>query len=333
MRPSRGSVFTILCWAVLAILPLVLGDWNAGLLAQYVTYGIFALSLGLLWGTAGILCFGQAIFFGLGAYCMALVTLGKLPLLGDSQWTGFALALVLPMLAAGLLGWLLFQGRALAGAHLGIVTLCAAVVAEIAARRWNFIGGFNGLFGVPAPSAPFTGEMLGGVGTAYWVLGAALLVYLLSLAITRSPLGTVLSAIRNDENRTAHFGYDVRRHKIFVFAVSGAIAGLAGGLFALQFGFVSPTLVGFALSTEVLIWVAVGGRGVLMAAFLGAILVRSVENVMSATLAEYWLLALGLLFVATVVLAPQGLLAPFLRLPLPARLRRHPERGAPKQTT
>lgn len=321
MRLSRGALLTAACWAVLFALPLLLGDWNTGLLAQYATYGLFGLSLGLIWGGAGILSFGQAIFFGLGAYSMALVTLGKLPWLGDSQWMGFALAIVMPTLVAAMLGWMMFQGRALAGAHLGIVTLCASVVAEIAARRWNFIGGFNGLFGIPPLVSPFTGDMLSGMATGYVVLSAGLAVYVLSLVITRSPLGTVLAAIRNDESRTTHFGFDVRRHKIFVFALSGAIAGLAGAFFAVQFGFVSPTLVGFALSTEVLIWVAVGGRSSLMAAFLGAILVRSIENVMSATLEEYWLLALGIMFVATVVVAPQGLLGNLLRLGSPSRLR------------
>lgn len=319
MRLARGSLLTVLLWGLLFALPLVLGDWNAALFAQYVTYGIFALSLALIWGGAGILSFGQAIFFGIGAYSMALVTLGKLPFLGDSQWTGLLVALVLPTLAAAALGWILFQGRALAGAHLGIVTLCGAVVAEIAARRWDFIGGFNGLFGIPPMAAP-SGDMLSGFATSYVVLVAALAAYLVALAVMRSPLGTVLAAIRNDENRTAHFGFDVRRHKIFVFALSGGLAGLSGALFALQFGFVSPTLVGFGLSTEALIWVAVGGRSVLMAAFLGALIVRWVESVLSATLDQYWLLALGVVFVATVVFAPQGLLGNVLHLPSPRRL-------------
>lgn len=326
MGSRRGTILTLLAWAVLFALPLILGDWDAALFAQYVTYGIFALSLALIWGGAGILCFGQAIFFGIGAYSMALVTLGKLPWLGESQWTGLLLALVLPTLAAAVLGWILFQGRALAGAHLGIVTLCGAVVAEIAARRWEFIGGFNGLFGIPPMT--FGGDMLSGLATSYVVLVAALLAYLVALAVMRSPLGTVLSAIRNDEKRTAHFGYDVRRHKIFVFALSGALAGLAGALFTLQFGFVSPTLLGFGLSTEVLIWVAVGGRATLMAAFLGAVIVRSGESVLSSALDQYWLLALGIVFIATVVFAPQGLLGTLLRLPPPRRLARATPRAA-----
>lgn len=316
-----GLGLTILAWIGLAAAPVVLDDWNIGLLTQYVTYGIFALSLGLIWGQAGILCFGQAIFFGIGAYSMALVTLGKLPWLGDSQWTGLALAVLLPMLVAAVLGWILFQGRALSGAHLAIVTLCAAVVCEIAARRWEFIGGFNGLFNVPPLSAP-NGDPLSTNATYFFVGVAALLTYLLSLWIGRSPLGTVLAAIRNDERRTLHFGYDVRLHKIFVFTVSGAMAGFAGGLFTTQFGFVSPPLVGFALSTEVLIWVAVGGRSVLMGAFLGALAVRATENAMSSSLDQYWLIALGALFIIVVVVLPQGLFGKLLALAPPRRLGR-----------
>jgi urea transport system permease protein len=325
MKNRLGSGFTIAVCAALAIAPFVLDEWNVGLLAQYVTYGILALSLGLIWGQAGILCFGQSIFFGIGAYSMALVTLGKLPMLGSSQWVGLALAILLPMVVAAILGWIMFHGRALSGAHLAIVTLCAAVVCEIAARRWEFIGGFNGMFGVPPLVSPFDGEPLSTNVTYFIVSFAALLVYLLSLWISRSPLGTVLAAIRNHERRTLHFGYDVSLHKIFVFTISGAIAGLAGGLFTTQFGFVSPPLVGFALSTEVLIWVAVGGRTVLMAAFLGALTVRMTENLMSASLDEYWLIALGTLFVIVVVVLPQGVFARLLTLVPPRRLRRDPE--------
>lgn len=329
MTRRTGLFLTVAAWIALALAPLVLDDWNVGLLTQYVIYGVFALSLGLIWGQAGILCFGQAIFFGIGAYAMALVTLGKLPWLGDSQWTGLALAVVLPMLTAALFGWVMFQGRALSGAHLAIVTLCAAVVCEIAARRWDFIGGFNGLFGVPPLVSPVDGEPLSTNATYFFVAAAALAVYLLCLWIGRSPLGTVLAAIRNDERRTLHFGYDVRLHKIFVFTVAGAIAGFAGGLFTTQFGFVSPPLVGFALSTEVLIWVAVGGRGVLMGAFLGALAVRATENAMSARLDQYWLMALGVLFVVVVVVSPQGLFGRLLALAPPRRLRRETHGAAP----
>lgn len=329
MNSRLGAVLTIGVCVALALAPLALDEWNIGLLAQYVTYGILALSLGLIWGQAGILCFGQSIFFGIGAYSMALVTLGKLPMLGDSQWTGLAIAIVLPMVVAAVLGWVMFYGKALSGAHLAIVTLCAAVVCEIAARRWEFIGGFNGMFGVPPLVSPIDGEPLSTNATYFFIGFVALMVYFLSLWISRSPLGTVLAAIRNHERRTLHFGYNVSLHKIFVFTVSGAIAGLAGGLFTTQFGFVSPPLVGFALSTEVLIWVAVGGRTVLMGAFLGALTVRGAENMMSASLDEYWLIALGALFVIVVVVLPQGLFARLVALNPPRRLRQDEQSRVP----
>jgi urea transport system permease protein len=313
---------TALVWACLLLAPLVFDDWRMSQFAQLLTYGLFALSLAFIWGQAGILCFGQSIFFGVGAYAMALVTLGKFPVVGDSQWTGMLLGAAAASAAAALLGLFLFGGRGLSGAHFAIVTLCASVIAEVAARRWDFIGGFNGLLGVPPLVWPLerADNYLSSTETYLLVLGLTGLCYLLLLWLTRSAYGTLLAAIRSNENRTRFFGYNVFSAKLFAFIVSGGVAGLAGALFTAQFGFVSPPLLGFALSTEVLIWVAVGGRGVLMGALLGAILVRSVENTLSDSLGEYWLLAMGLLFVVIVVFAPQGLFGNLLRLPPPRRL-------------
>lgn len=318
-----GLHLSLAVWVSLGLTPLLLDDWGASQMAQYLTYGVFAMSLAFIWGQAGILCFGQAMFFGIGAYIMGLVTLGKLPTVGTSQWTGMLLATLGAGLAGNLLGRALFLGRGLSGAFFAIVTLSAAVILEIVAQHWRFIGGFNGLLGVPPLIAPWRDgaeAALTGFETYYFVLSATVLVYLIVLLLARSPLGTVLSAIRQNAQRLTYFGCDVTRYKIFAFTVSGAVAGFAGALFSAQFGFVSPALIGFGLSTEVLIWTAVGGRGVLLAALLGAVLVRSVESALSSVLGNYWLLALGLLFVATVVLAPSGLFGRLLRLPLPRRL-------------
>lgn len=313
---------TWIVWLALLGAPLLLDEWRVSQLAQLLTYGIFALSLAFIWGQAGILCFGQAIFFGIGAYVMALVTLGMVPFIGVNQWTGLLLAVVGSGLAGFVLGLFLFSGRGLSGAHFAIVTLCASFIAEVAARRWDFIGGFNGLLGVPPLAWPFERQdpFLSSVEIYFLVFAFAGLSYLLLLWLSRSAFGTLLAAIRSNENRTRFFGYDVFSAKIFAFTISAAVAGLAGALFTAQFGFVSPPLLGFALSTEVLIWVAVGGRGVLLGALLGAVLVRSVENALSDQLGEYWLLAMGLLFVAVVVFAPAGLFGKLLRLSIPARL-------------
>lgn len=309
-------------WLALLAAPLLLDEWRVSQLAQLLTYGIFALSLAFIWGQAGILCFGQAVFFGVGAYVMALITLGMVPPLGTSQWTGLLLSVAAAGLAGVLAGLFLLRGRGLSGAHLAIVTLCAAFIAEVAARRWDFIGGFNGLLGVPPLVWPFerADPILSSVETYLLILALAALSYVLLLFLTRSPFGTLLAAIGSNENRTRFFGYDVFSAKLVAFTISAMIAGLAGALFTAQFGFVSPPLLGVALSTEVLIWVAVGGRGVLLGAMLGAILVRSVENSLSDSLGEYWLLTMGLLFVAVVVFAPSGLFGKLLRLPIPARL-------------
>jgi len=331
LRFMSGGRLTMGIWVMLALAPLLADEWSVSQLGQYLTYGILAMSLSFIWGQAGILCFGQAIFFGLGAYLMGLTTLDKLTWLGGSQLAGLALATVGPALAAYVLGKMLFVGRGLSGAFFAIVTLCAAVIVEIVAQHTEFIGGFDGLLGVPPLMSTWRAgdDMMSTNEVFYVVLGSALVIYLLLLFIQRSPFGAVLAAIRNNEERTASFGYRTVEYKVAAFTLSGAVAGYAGALFTAQFGFVSPAIIGTALSTEVLIWVAVGGRAVLMAAFLGVVLVRSVESVLSATLGPYWLLLLGLLFILTVVAMPDGLFGRLLRLSLPRSWREPRRREAP----
>lgn len=325
-RASRATRVTLILWTALTLAPAVLGEWSLTQLAQYMAYGIFAMGLAFIWGQAGILSFGQAIFFGTGGYCMGLVTLDRLPMLGDSTAVGLILALVVPAIVAYILGQLLFLGRGLSGAYFAIVTLCAAVVVQTLAEQWKFIGGFDGLLGIPPFAAPWRAggnAYLSAGETYYLMLAAAALVFVGLSWVVRSPIGTVLAAIRDDDRRTAFFGYDVVRFKVWAFVASAVISGAAGALFVKQFGFASPSLIGFGLSTEVLIWVAVGGHQVLMSAFLGALVVRWVEGVLSERLGDYWLLALGVLFVATVVLMPYGLFGQILALPLPRHLRGH----------
>jgi branched-chain amino acid transport system permease protein/urea transport system permease protein len=319
--PRHAPIVAV--WLLLALLPFVLSEWKVMQLSQLVSYGIFAMSLAFVWGQAGLLCFGQAIFFGIGAYTMAVLTKGMVPGVPSGTGIGLLAAVLLPGLAGLLAGLLMFRGRGLSGAYFAIVTLAAAVIAERAASHSGFLGGFNGLMNVPPLTYTLRGEsveLLDAIPVYYALLVAAALVYGLLLWTERSPLGTILRAVRDNETRTGSFGFDVSLYKTFSLAMSASVAGFAGGLFATQFGFVSPALIGAALSTEVLIWTAVGGREVLLADFLGALLVRSVEGALSDRLGYYWLLALGALFVATVVFFPAGLLGRLLALPLPRRL-------------
>jgi urea ABC transporter permease protein UrtC len=314
--PSRRAPETVLAcvvWGGFALAPLVLSDWLVSQFAQYFTYGIFAVSLALIWGQCGLLCFGQAVFFGLGAYAMSVVTLGMVPGLEDapSSYLGLVFAVLLPAAVANLLGRFLFYGRGLRGAYFGIVTLAIGVVAERLAVNWDYIGGLNGLMNVP----PMRFDLLGAgaglwepVPLYYFTLAVAALVYAALQALVGSRYGTVLRAIREDQERTEFHGYDTADYKLTAFTLGAAVAGLAGAFFVTQFSFASPPLIGFGLSTEALIWVAVGGREMLLAAFLGAFLVRVVENALSETLGEYWLLALGVLFILSVVLFPRGVI-------------------------
>ncbi len=312
LRDRRLGV-DLLIWGGLALLPLFVGGWQVGQITQYLTYGIFAMSLALIWGQCGLLSFGHAVFFGLGAYAMSLSTLGMLP--GLEGWTssylGLVLAIFLPAVFANLLGRFLFYGRGLQGAQLAIVMLAVAVVAERLMARWSYAGGMNGLMSVPPVDLGLFGasfELYDPLPLFYFTLAAAIVVYALLETLVRSRRGVVLRALGVDEPRTAFLGHNTRALKLSVFTLSAAVAGFAGALFVSQFGFVSPPLIGFGLSTEVLIWVALGGRTALLTAFLGAIVVRLAENALADVLGAAWLLGLGLLVVLCVIFLPRGLL-------------------------
>jgi len=318
-RPERrieeGAGLLVL--AVLVALPFAVEEWLIAEIAIYFAYALFAGSLAFVWGHCGLLSLGQAVFFGTGAYAMSFVTLGMVAGAEGivSTWVGFAAAIAVPALLANLIGRFLFLAGGLQGAFFGIVTLAIAFIVERLAINWDYAGGLNGLMNVP----PINTGLNGGGAEVY----DALPVYYVNLAVLaagvlvltlliRSRFGLVLKAIRGHETRTRSFGYDTARHKVSAFTIGAGVAGLAGALFVTQFGFVSPPLIGFGLSAEVLIWVAVGGRGKLLAACLGAILVRTAEAQFSSMLGDYWLVVLGAVFVVVVMYLPHGLVGEIL---------------------
>jgi urea transport system permease protein len=305
--------------ALALVLPLVLPTWQLAEFARYFCYMLLAASLAWVWGHCGLLCLGQGVFFGIGAYAMSVVTLGKVPgaaLLPEvlTFWLGLGAGVLLAALAAAALGALLFSARGLTGAFFGIVTLAVAFIAERVAINWDWLGGLNGLMGVPSlrPGVPGNEELTDERAVYYLLLAVLALAVALLMRAARSRRGRALLAIRNHEVRAQALGIDVAREKTRAFALGGAVAGLAGALFVTQFNFASPPLIGFAVSAEVLIWVAVGGRNSLVAACLGALLVRLAESWLSQTLGPYWLLALGALFILTVVAMPRGVVGELL---------------------
>lgn len=300
------TISTAGVWGILCLLPLVIDDFTLSQLSIYYCYGLLAMSLALIWGQVGLLCLGQAIFFGLGAYSMSLTTLDMVP--GISQmttWVGLLAAIILPMLLAYAVSLLLFNGNKLDGAFLGLVTLALAVVAERFFEHWRYAGGANGLFNIPPLT--FGEDYLSEKAVYYVTLAVAVVVAIGLYKLRYSTFGTLLKAVRENESRTNHLGVNTIRIKTLTFVLAAGIAGLAGALFVTQFYFVSPNLVGFSLSTEVLIWVAVGGRFSFTAAFLGAITVRLMENYLGDAFGHYWQLMLGLIFIVIVLFFPKGI--------------------------
>jgi ABC-type branched-subunit amino acid transport system permease subunit len=312
MRLSVTNRVAVAALALFALLPLVAGSGLTADLAIYFAYALFAVSLAFVWGQAGLLSLGHGVFFGVGAYGMSIVTLGMVPGLPElhSTWVGLAVAVAASGLAAAVTGVLCFAGRGLKGAFFGIVTLAIAFIAERLATSSTWLGGLNGLMNVPPVILGWNGE-----GRAIF---DALPLYYISLGVLAAAMaglswllagrfGILLAAIRDNELRIWSLGADVRRIKIQAYALSGAVAGLAGALFVTQFGFAAPSLVGFSLSLDVLIWVAIGGRNSLIAAALGAITVRLLESRLADLIGPVWPLVLGLLFMASVIFFPKGL--------------------------
>jgi urea transport system permease protein len=312
-RFNRVHILQLIVLLIFTLFPLTGNDYLTVQLTQYMVYGIFAMSLSLLWGYAGILCFGHAIFFGIGAYVMALITKGMVPGFTGflaSTWIGLLLAVVSVAFFAFVLGYFLFYGR-LSGPYLGIVTLAISVILERVAVNWDYIGGFNGLTEVPALTF-FGWEVRDMYPLFYFILAVGLAVYLFCDRLMRSPLGTTLAAIRDNETRAEFFGYNSANYKILIFCIGASVAALAGALFATVTEFVSPTIIGFGFSTEVLIWVALGGKEVLLASFLGAVVVRILEAFLSDLLTYYWIMILGLFFVVCVMFFPRGIFGSLL---------------------
>ena len=302
----------VLVLVVLVLLPPLGGAYWTDQATRYVLFGLFAMSLSLVWGRGGILCFGQAMFFGIGGYVMAALTMGMVGAALASSYAGLGFAVAAAALFAAVIGYALFWGRGLSGAYLAIVTLAIAFILEQLIRSWYALGADNGLSGVP----PLDFGLFGGelsfrnpVARYYVVLAITALVYIALDRLLASRFGILLTAVKTNPDRVAFFGYRVLWIQLAVFVIGAAIAGLAGALFVAIDEFASPTLIGFALSAEVLIWVALGGRDVILAAFVGALAVRVMESYFSEWLGDVWLLALGLVFMVSVVLLPRGLIA------------------------
>jgi urea transport system permease protein len=347
----RGIVFLALLAAAAVIVPILLVAVPSGsplhlpayivaLTGKYLCYALLAVAIDLIWGYCGILSLGHGAFFALGGYAMGMYLMRQIGARGSYAnrdlpdfmvflnwkalpitWWGFSwfpyamlMVLLVPGLLAFCLGWLAFRSR-VTGVYLSIITQAMTYALLLAFFRNDMgFGGNNGLtdfkdilgFNVQADATR----------AALFVASAIALAlgYLLSRAIVISKFGKVIIAIRDAESRARFIGYRVENYKLIVFALSAMMAGVAGALYVPQVGIINPSEFAPTNSIEAVIWVAVGGRGTLVGAALGAILVNFGKTYFTGALPAYWLFALGLLFVLVTLFLPKGILGAMAQL-------------------
>jgi urea transport system permease protein len=317
---------------------LHVSTYLVALFGNYVCYGILALSIDLIWGYAGILSLGHGAFFALGGYAMGMYLMRQIgtrgvyahPVLPDFMvflnwkelpifWYGFSsfpyalfMIVAVPGTLAFVFGWLAFRSR-VTGVYLSIITQALTYALLLAFFRNDMgFGGNNGLtdfkdilgFSVQAQTTRATLFALS--------VGLLALAYLIARILTTSAFGKVLIAIRDAESRTRFLGYRVEDYKLVAFTISACLAGLAGALYVPQVGIINPSEFAPANSIEAVIWVAVGGRGTLIGAALGAFVVNLGKTLFTTGfLAPYWLFVLGALFVIVTLALPKGIVGTY----------------------
>jgi urea transport system permease protein len=319
----------ILIVAAALILPVILPPFRLNLLGRFLSLGIVALGVDLIWGYTGLLSLGQGIFFALGGYAIAMhlslnsLEPGQLPeffgLYGVKSlpafWQPFTSPLftlvalwVIPALVAGILGYLVFRNR-IKGVYFSILTQAALLV------FFNFFNGqqklINGTNGLKTDTAKVFGELVGSdhmQRNLFWLTVLLVIAaWALCRWLTSGRFGDALVAIRDDEPRMRFTGYNPTVYKTLVFTVAGGLAGISGALYTVQSGIMSPQFMAVPFSIEMVIWVAVGGRGTLLGAVLGAVLINYAKSLISEQLPETWLFVQGALFLLVVTALPDGL--------------------------
>ena len=311
-----------------------LTDYHVGLFGKYLTYGLLALSLDLIWGYCGILSLGHGAFFALGGYCIGMHLMREIgprgvygdPILPDFMvflnwnelpiaWYGFdnftytlLMIAIVPGALAFIFGWFAFKSR-VTGVYFSIITQALTYALMLAFFQNDFgFGGNNGL----TDFKDILGFSLQNSNTriSLFILSdiALGLGYLLSLKLVNSHSGLVLKGVRDQEDRLRFLGYRVENYKLCAFVVSAILAGIAGALYVPQVGIINPGEFAPLKSIEVVVWVALGGRGTLIGAILGGVIVNLAKSFFTVNFPEVWLFFLGALFVLVTLYLPNGLM-------------------------
>lgn len=308
---TREISVTAVSIAAIAIAPLLCSTFTLMQLTLFAAMSVLSLSLGLIWGLAGILSFGQAALFGLGGYAYAIAVIN----LGESTGA-ILLAVLVPALFAAALGYFIFYGK-ITDVYVGVITLTVTLILfnlinSTAGEGYKIgvaaLGGFNGIPAVPPFNVPFDpSSPLDPVQTWYVTGGILAAVYILLRVFLKTRFGRVVVAVRENEMRAGLLGYDTRLVKLAVFVLGGAISGLAGALYANWGGFVSPTIFSLSLSAEIIIWVTLGGVGTLIGPIIGCFIIQYLVSKIGAQQTFNSNLVLGAILIVCVRVLPTGL--------------------------
>lgn len=312
----------------LAVFPFLFSMFQVGLFTKFMCFALIALSLDLLWGYTGILSLGQGVYFGLGAYCMAMYlklhasghslpdfmrsagsTVHSLPLIWQpfaNPITAILLVILVPIVVSIVIGALTFINR-IRGVYFSILSEALAVIFSVLlVGSQTYTGGSNGLTNFTT----FMGLNLysnGGKLTLFYAtLFILILMYIISYQLIHHKTGNVLIAIRDSENRLRFTGYNTASYKIFIYALSSAMSGIAGALYVMQVGIITPNDVGVMFSIEMVIWVAIGGRATLLGPVIGALVVNEFKTIISNYFPSLWSYFIGALFIIVILIFPRG---------------------------
>ncbi len=346
LMEGRGLIFLAILAALAVLVPVCnllvppgsafhISNGTVVLLGKYLCYAMLAVALDLVWGYCGILSLGHGAFFALGGYAMGMYLMRQIgtrgvygnPILPDFMvflnykelpitWWGFQhfpyamlMVVLVPGILAFVFGWLTFRSR-VTGVYLSIITQAMTYALWLSFFRNDMgFGGNNGLtdfkdilgYNVQAQSTRASLFVVTCI--------ALMLTFIAARLIVASTYGKVLVAIRDAESRTRFIGYRVEHHKLLVWVVSAMMAGVAGALYVPQVGIINPSEFHPANSIEAVVWVAIGGRGTLVGAALGAVVVNYLKTIFTTGwLAAYWLFALGGLFVLVTLVMPKGII-------------------------
>ncbi len=305
--------------------PMYGDQYVMSLLGMFLCFSIFALSIDLIWGFTGILSLGQAVYFGISAYFVALSLkiryaaihptryggtipdfmewngLTELPGFMEpltSLWFAVALALFFPTLLAFIFGVITFK-RHIYGVYCAVITLAEALILqELIIEYQPYTGGFNGI----TDYSNYANQYF-----LWFILAVTVFCFVIGRVLTHSRVGTVLKSVRDNDVRAEFMGYNVANYRIFVFCVSAFMAAAAGGMYAAWMGIVSFLDTGPIFSIEAVIWTAVGGRGTIIGAFVGTFLVKGAEFFLSEQMAWAWRLLMGGLFIFVVLVMRDGI--------------------------